>query len=69
MIPDLADEPEIKAGLLKALQIYLDETPLSHVVGESGLLSAHVDVHFERGRAAWVKGGVGFSRRITLGGS
>lgn len=57
----------MKAGLLKALEIYIEETSLSHVVGETGLVTVSATMFFDHGKAAWVKGSVGFERKIPLG--
>jgi hypothetical protein len=65
--PPSADD--LREGLRHALDLFLLETDLSHAVGENGRMTAHVEVHLERGVARWTKGAVAFERRIDMGGT
>lgn len=62
------DGQALKAGLLGALSIYVDEADLTRAAGETGIVRCQVEVALDKGRVRWTKGSVAFERRIEIGG-
>lgn len=65
---ELPDGPALKAGLLGALSIYVDDADLARAAGETGIVRCRVEVALDKGRVRWTKGSVAFERKIEIGG-
>ena len=59
----------LKEGISAVLGIALQDTDLTHAVGESGVLEARVSLRVEHGRVIWTKAAVAFERRMSIGGN
>lgn len=58
----------LKEGIAGALGIFLQDTDLTHAVGEDGMVEARVVLRVEKGRVLYAKGAVSFERRMNIGG-
>lgn len=66
LVHNVPDEQALRQGLLGASGIYINETPLVHCVGETGIISVTLQMLLEAGKVRWTKGQVAFERKINL---
>jgi hypothetical protein len=66
--PTIPDEQGLREGLVRAVEMFVAETDLSHAVGESGKLRVEVELALDRGRGQHALGSVSFNHRFALRG-
>lgn len=68
VVSEPASAEALREGLISALAMYLGDIDFNRIVGETGRVTATIEIQMNRGHVQWTDGGVLFRRRVNFNG-